>query len=276
MSYDAIKYARGTVWWCEDVSHTTVPGVQSGTRPCLIISNNDRGSSSVVEVLKITSNTDRSSVCSDINVSYDLNGYSNVIMCNQHSVVPVSSLRTYMCTLSDKTMAKVERAMLIAQGMRSLADLNDKYMDLQTLVQTIADERLRNYQMPEVDVGSEIGRIITGLHTMINTAQTNLIAKGTKPSKHTVVDKSEDESQAEVEVSMIPTQHVAEVPSETKVSKPKTTNKGRGYWTTERMKEFINDKKTLPLTEVRDKWNLSSNKVVHQYYYLFKQRLGDY
>lgn len=116
---DATKFARGTVWWCEDPLGRQIEGVQSGKRPALIISTNDRGNSPVVEVVKLTL-SDKSNICPGINVPLTYHDSTSYILCNQHYTVHISTLIEYMYTVSSEVMSQVDIALLRAQGMEDL------------------------------------------------------------------------------------------------------------------------------------------------------------
>lgn len=49
----------------------------------------------------------------------------------------------------------------------------------------------------------------------------------------------------------------------------------RGYWTVERKKEFIADKESISLDEVREKWKLRNTNTVSSMYCHFKKSLGN-
>lgn len=116
---DATKYARGTVWWCEDPLGKQVEGVQSGRRPALIVSTNNRGNSPVVEVVKLTL-TNKSCTCPGINVPLTYYDSTSYVLCNQHYTVHVSTLTEYMYSVSSEVMNQVDIALLRAQGMEDL------------------------------------------------------------------------------------------------------------------------------------------------------------
>lgn len=120
----AIKYARGTVWWCEDNEFLRTPGVQSGRRPVVIVSSDQRGSCSSVEVVKMTL-TDKSDVCTSINIPVNQGDRTSYVLCNQHFTVNTQFLGDYMYTLSDEAMKRIDLGLLRAQGMEDLAKIKE-------------------------------------------------------------------------------------------------------------------------------------------------------
>lgn len=127
VSSEAIRFARGTVWWCEDPLGQNlpgVPGVQAGRRPALVVSSNESYNSPSVEVVKLTL-TDKSHTCPTINIPSTYGSTTSYILCNQHFTVNTSQLVEYMYTLSEETMNKVDSALLTAQGFHYLIKVKD-------------------------------------------------------------------------------------------------------------------------------------------------------
>lgn len=142
MSKDqSVKYSRGTVWWCEDYINLQIPGVQSGRRPVLIVSSNNRGSSQSVEVIKLTL-TDKSETCTSINIPITYGDTTSYALCNQHFTVNTKFLNEYMYTVSQETMKKVESGLLIAQGMDDLAEIKEivENFDVKDLIRKVVNE----------------------------------------------------------------------------------------------------------------------------------------
>lgn len=113
----AFKYARGTVWWLRSNSASADTHVQQGNRPVLIISRNNRGTSSIVDVLTLTTNSDRSSKYPDINVPVVIDDRISYIQCNQHMTVDTKRLVNFYCVIEDTIMKEVERCLLYCSGM---------------------------------------------------------------------------------------------------------------------------------------------------------------
>lgn len=255
MNNSVIKYSRGSIWWCKkDIRYTNKSGILDKSRPCLIISNNQRGTSSIVEILKITSQ-DKSNVCSSINIPIMLNNRTNYILCNQHDTVSTDDLFNYEGQVSSEVMKQVEYGILRCQGMEDLISLQSKYCDLKDIVNNIADERLKLYK--DIDVGSEISKIITGLSEMINTAETNLISEANRSLDQE--NKSVTNEDMTVEESR-----------QRKGFKKST----RTLWTNSTMKEFLNDRLKMTVTEVAAKWNIKPSSV-GTYVGLFRKKLNE-
>lgn len=124
MVHQSLKYARGTVWWCEDPEIPRTTGVQSGRRPVVIVSSDQRGGNASVEVIKLTL-TDKSETCTSINVPVISGDRTSYALCNQHFTVSTKSLGDYMYTVCKETMRQIDRALLVAQGMEDLAKYRD-------------------------------------------------------------------------------------------------------------------------------------------------------
>lgn len=80
------KYIRGSIWW---VSLPHIPGssVQSGQRPCIIISNNiNNAHSSTINIIPCTTQKD----CLPVHPSFCLNSRINYAMCEQIRTVDVN------------------------------------------------------------------------------------------------------------------------------------------------------------------------------------------
>lgn len=151
MSNRIMKYARGTVWWLSKAGNNTSSGssVQAKPRPVVIVSNDDRGRSSVLEVCMITS-TDKSTTCRDINVGYiNSDGHKNYIECNQHFTVGTHQLSRFLGVLPDDVMNKVDNGLLISQGMSHLADCNRTISHLKS---QIAKTQALTSNLKEMDV----------------------------------------------------------------------------------------------------------------------------
>lgn len=117
MMNKAIKYARGSIWWIKDTyCKESWPGIQSGKRPVIIISNNERGASTVVEVCTLTC-TNKSKCCPSINIPINIEGRVSYIQCNQHKTLSLSCFDSYYATVTAEAMQEIEFGLLRAQGM---------------------------------------------------------------------------------------------------------------------------------------------------------------
>lgn len=113
------KYARGSVWWVKRECVEENGSVQSGLRPVVIVSNNERGRSDVVEVLTVTSQ-EKSEKYPKLNIPFTLEGRSSYVQCNQHFTVSIDKLHNYSGQLSDDVMHKVDRSLVYCQGLDHL------------------------------------------------------------------------------------------------------------------------------------------------------------
>lgn len=129
------RFPRGSIWWLRYAKKVN-GSVQQKRRPVLVISNDYRGRSTIVEVLSLT-RTDKSDTCTDINVPIrNIHGDVNYILCNQHQTVDENDLVDFMGIAPKSVMNKVDIALTIAQGI----DVRDElYSEMDDLKDQIAD-----------------------------------------------------------------------------------------------------------------------------------------
>lgn len=274
---ESTRYARGTVWWCKPESVTcTKPGIIEKGRPVLIISNDARGSSKIVEVVKLTSQ-DKHNTCPGINIPIELsNGHVNYIMCNQHYTVSTDDLFNYLYTVSENVMLKVEQGLLRCQGMEHLIDLKDNYESLKKVVYELADKRLEGYSTPVYKDTSKdiIADVVNGLNGLLKEAE-NRIKENFKRETGSEIDPMSMYLEKKKILGDIQPTTCSETTTEVEEKvEEKYKKKPKGFWTEGKMKEFVKDKESLPLSRVREKWGYRDNKQVIMMYSKFLAKVG--
>ena len=106
---------RGSVWWYEDSSEPR-DGIVSGTRPVIVVSNNQRGLSPVVEVIKCTTE-DKKTKCSKINIRLSSLPKQSYALCNQHTTIRIDDLGKFICNLTPDEMQRVDEGLRVSQGL---------------------------------------------------------------------------------------------------------------------------------------------------------------
>ena len=109
------KWLRGQVWWYVEGDGEPVSSVQMGTRPVLIVSNNDSNANlSTVNVIPLTT---REKEVVPSHVTYQYNGRNQTLLCEQVKTIANKHLKNYEYTLSDQMMQKVNRAIMATMGI---------------------------------------------------------------------------------------------------------------------------------------------------------------
>ena len=109
------KFLRGQVWWI-GTAKEYIGTVQSPNRPHVIVSNNvGNRSAGYVMVVPCTSEIKRLDMPTHLECEF--NGKKNMIMCEQIKTVNVDELLSYMFTLDDSMLDKIDDALKIALGI---------------------------------------------------------------------------------------------------------------------------------------------------------------
>lgn len=263
-----IKYARGTIWMCEDdgidedlMRRGFRSHVQKKTRPVLIISNNyGNAHSPVLNVIPLTSQDKRSSVAVAL-VSED--GSLSCILCNQIKTVDANKLISYMGTVDEETMAEVEKITQYTLGIK-VPKITESLNDLEALVKNIVTMKFNELNERE-DLDNMVKYIADGLESTYKNLMTNYLnvcntatrrIKSSAPALSEIVDtKSKDKS------------------NKTKSSSSSTVMKPKGYWTTDRKKEFVFDYDNLSMQQMMIKYGFDSEKPLKKRYYNYKYEL---
>ena len=109
------KFLRGQVWWI-GTAKEYIGTIQSPNRPHVIVSNNvGNRSAGYVMVVPCTSELKRMDMPTHLECEF--NGKKNMIMCEQIKTVNIDELLSYMFTLDDNMLDKIDDALKIALGI---------------------------------------------------------------------------------------------------------------------------------------------------------------
>ena len=255
MSNRIMKYARGTVWWLSKALNHVSSGssVQAKPRPVVIISNDDRGRSSVVEVCMITS-TDKSATCRAINVGYiNSDGHKNYIECNQHCTVGTHQLSRFLGVLPADVMAEVDNGLLICQGLSHLTDCNRTVAHLKS---QIAKTQALASNLHAMDaLKSEINATLASINEVL---QSSLIR----------TERMENNLRRNIE-----TRSAKGIPEEGALSLPKLAEKKhrskRTKMTLQEMREFLCEyQSTKNKSDMAEKYNMTVKQLYPKVSYI--------
>jgi mRNA interferase MazF len=114
---DITKYKRGQVWWQRNTTTTYLTGVQGGSRPVIIVSNDmaNRYSQGITVVPLTTA--DKKSLPTHVNLVV-MQDKQSIALCEQIKTVGTDTFGDYVGTLSDTKMTEIEGAILIALGFK--------------------------------------------------------------------------------------------------------------------------------------------------------------
>lgn len=290
-----LNFARGQVWFRKD-STTYSGSIQGKSRPYVIISSDDgNATNSVVTVLPVTSQEQKSSL--SINVPYEYSGHTNVVLCNQPMTVEKTSLDKYMYTLPRNLVNKIEDAFLLAHGISrtptiELDELKDiieqiaiqKVAEVQKASRVLNEEAIleiaagletvftRNIKVPKETDDNIIGDpvVIGALAQFESAVQRNAQNRETKTDTQTSSINNETFNEPPTAPSNNP---ITPKPQERRKRCSYGNRKPHGYWTPERIKEFIHDKETLPLNEIMSKYDFKNSQQIIKAYYAYKDKV---
>lgn len=267
MNNESVRYKRGSVWYCNLDSN--MQGVQSGFRPVLIISN-DIGnvSGSQVNVLAITSK-DKGNY--SVNVKFkNHKNEDNVILCNQVFTVNHDKLKDYQYQVSNDIMNKVEDSFTRAMGISTFQSSIDKFDEV---IQKIVDAKTR---LAEQNLSKITEDRLLHMASVLEDLFKDTLSMSVKSNKDSIelnapiissyVNAAEDNKNNE--------DNNADLDNSLDLSNKQTKRKPHGFWTADKMKEFIHDKETMKLSDVREKWKIEDNKKVIQTYYSLKNKMN--
>lgn len=114
---DITKFKRGQVWWQRNATTTYLTGVQGGSRPVIIVSNDmaNRFSQGITVVPLTTA--DKKSLPTHVNLSI-MQDKQSIALCEQIKTVGIDTFGDYVGTLSETKMTEIEGAILIALGFK--------------------------------------------------------------------------------------------------------------------------------------------------------------
>lgn len=318
MSISSMRFKRGQVWHVTDSDYVAERGIQSGTRPYVIISSDEGNKhNAFVTALACTGKVEKAGL--GINVIY-FSEYSNresVVLCNQVKNFSKDTLirnGKYMETLPEEVMEKVNKAYMLAMGipcvdnkpvdMTKLKELineitdarvseiksdkevtEDMVLDIATGLETIFSdvlrdhrERQKNFKGSLDDVNLGMIRMQVALNQKEAKNKSSVGKETTKVEKET--PKVEKETPKDTTCASV-TENSKSVnvgkrsSEESSVSKRKQPSyrKPHGYWTDERMIEYIKDKQTMRLTDLVNKWEVESSDAAMRLYYFCRKNL---
>lgn len=246
------KYARGTVWMCEE--DDVIDGeiirkgfrthVQKKTRPVLILSSNFGNSHSpVVNVLPITSQSKPCSVNVEVlNEDHEV----NYILCNQIKTVDASSLTYYMSTVDESVIREVEKTTQMVLGI-SQPKIAKSIEDIKELIENVSTMRFNDLSNRE-EFDNIMSNIAKGLednykHLIENyISNINASARRLRESAPNLSAAVETKSNNGVNDDKSSSNEYNKLENKnSKSERPKRKMKPRGYWTEERKRQYIED-----------------------------------
>jgi mRNA interferase MazF len=105
------------MWWLKSDEEEGKGNVQRGTRPVIILSNNDANKHS--PVILVAPCTTQTKTNLPTHVTFMYKSIENTILIEQSGPVNTESLLGYCCTLDEELIEKVDKALGIAYGIRS-------------------------------------------------------------------------------------------------------------------------------------------------------------
>lgn len=262
-------------------NYHTISSVQQGNRPAVIFSSDfgNRTNSTVI-VLKITSCSEKGS--KSVNVHYlDESGKSNVVLCNQITTVDKSDLLEYMYTLSDETMRKVETAHQLATDTVPVKvdDKIDKIYKILEDLAVIKSNCLHDTSRDEkfiAEIANELQKLYANMSkyhdSTVEELRNSIPAINDSNAKirmglHNVGKSTESKSSSENNVNDL-SKGNRNSGKQSRVRKPS------GYWTDERIKEFVSDKDKLPLNDWMEKYKYTDRQTIMKAYYTYSSKLN--
>ena len=124
------KYGRGMVYWADIPRYENNPNVQSGMRPCIIVSN-DIGNqfSKVVTVVPCTTNTDRNPEQATHMILKLGRDEDSLVLCENIMTVNKDLLKGFMGMLGEDLIAELNQALLATLGLIEVAEPKIKVIE---------------------------------------------------------------------------------------------------------------------------------------------------
>ena len=114
------KFLRGQVWWVGGKQNKIEGCIQTTNRPHLIIGNNVGNRCS--PVLLVVPCTTEEKKPMPTHVEFEMNGKKNTILCEQIKTIDTDEMLSYMFTLDEETMEKVNKALKVSIGLEEEND----------------------------------------------------------------------------------------------------------------------------------------------------------
>lgn len=190
ISNDCLKAKRGMVFFVEDKSIVS-GSVEKKDRPCLVVSNDTGNFFS--KVLTVVSVTSRDYASGPYQVLFkNIDNKPNVIMCEQIKTVSVNQLKSYMWTVSDDVMRKVDAALAISLGINFECTIQDAINRVNSIVENLIKTKSKNSSTLISKLAEEYA---------LEVAQNleNLYDNGNDTSKNKLSEEEEEEEFKPVE-----------------------------------------------------------------------------
>lgn len=281
-----IKFFRGQVWYRDDKvtnKYDSSDSIQRGKRPVLIFSS-DKGNAtnSFVNVIPLSCKH-KPDIAVNIEVLND-NGLTQVALCNQLTPCDKSELIRYEYTVTEVTMTKVERGVMIANQLdKYIKNLDTKltFDQLKDVIEGIVQNRVNEILK---DKKAESTYITTdNIREMVD----NLVSTDSKEEKTETcptvgkVEAIDDLSIGNaIMKDALKNVKVSEKPEP--IKKKSNTNSAKrrksssSKWTIDVCRQFVKDKDILPASEMVVKYELKDVKQVCQYYYYCNSKINKY
>lgn len=289
-----ITHPRGAIYFVNiEFAAEEAKGVQTGNRPCVVISSDIGNTSSDSVMIALITSKDKAN--KGINVPFvNWNGEENVVLCNQIHTVSKKWL-TNKCfgILPSSIMKEVDKQLAVALNIsRNNVDISEITQAVNKIIEARKAEMIKEKQPITQKVVGEIANSLEKLfvdvlvpmekeakaqqkeeiikEAPVLTAYTNAEVKETEEAEEI---KSENDDEDKVK-KLADTFIVTDEPTEIKENAKPKTKRPKGFWTEEKMMEFIHDKEKMPLSELKKKWEIEKSPTVYQMYYTYKKKLG--
>ena len=111
-----MKIKRGEIWMVNLPS--TGNSIQSGFRPCIIVSNEQANMfSSVIHIVPLTSKESKAKLPTHVIVEHENLKVKSTAMCEQNMLIDKNNLVRKVCDLDARTMNKIDVSLLIQFGI---------------------------------------------------------------------------------------------------------------------------------------------------------------
>lgn len=275
--------------------------VQHGKRPWLVVSNDDGNQSSYTcNVVPLTTE-DKANI--PVHIHFDYEGRRNTILCEQPRTIDKAALGSYLYTISDELMFKVEKAMAVQFGIRPVITYTDFTLDnvvdhLRNIVDHILQEKSKMIEqqvqsqqnrgggvpMSKIeDAAIELGSVIENLVGVTPSVNPKTIVEekpeqkekpqilaDTQPKTVTTGNSQIDKFNRRMEKSQQLQSGKKQQPQQ---PTPEKKSK-RNSWTEESRKQYLQDCETMTPQELMKKYNFKSIQSVFQTKYACKNALG--
>ena len=280
-----VSHPRGALYFVDIDFKEDAQGVQSGNRPCVVISS-DAGNSSCDSVV-IALITSKEKGGKGINVPFiNWNGDENIVLCNQLHTVSKKWLSNKCFGMMPKSIMKeIDKQLSVALSTsRNTVDISDITQAVTRIIELKQKEIENNSQPITQKAVSEIAEQLEKLFVNVlipmdreaKAAEAISIKEEVKESAPILSAYSEAKATEIVaKAEETPVNVKNEQIKDTKnPDKKEVKRKPKGFWNEENMKKFIKDKEDLPISEVKNKWGIDNSKTIYQMYYRFKKDLG--